>query len=254
MNEARLLLLAAAVALLAAIAALSYSLGKRRAEAKLYSRQRQLADLTHELRTPLTVIESYASMIKRWAGQDPKLREEATEVILSEAARLRHLAARLLSRSAAAGRAAEDPITPLNLTVQLRETAERLSVAFGRTILVQSEDRPAVITGHAQELRQLWVILLDNAIKYSREAIDIGLNESAHSVFVTIRDRGIGIPPYEMPYLFKRRYRGRAVRKRRTGAGLGLSIANDIVSRHGGNIQIESKPGAGTTVTVALPK
>ncbi|WP_052487709.1 sensor histidine kinase [Gordoniibacillus kamchatkensis] len=263
---------AAALALTASGLAAAARLNR---ETSLEKQRRFLADLFHELRTPLTVIESYAGMMKRWAGSDVKLREEATEVIVSEAARLRRLATRLLSREGWSG--VDDlPLHAVtyDLAGQLRGVAERMSEAFGRPIRVQtgvSDNRPPDvdggaaprqmapppslrITGDREQLEQVWIILLDNAIKYSDDVIEIELSEQAEDAEVVIRDYGIGIPRRELPYLFDRHYRGRSARLWRGGSGLGLSIAHGIVHRHGGTIRIDSIQGKGTSVTVTLPK
>lgn len=261
---------AAALALTAAGLAFAGRIGR---ESSLERQRRYLSDLFHELRTPLTVIESYAGMMKRWAGSDAKLREEATNVIVSEAARLRRLATCLLSSD---GWSDEDgpPLQAVTFDLggQLRSVAQRLSDAFGRTIRVrivpnasfsgddgggaQPQDvlPPTLrITGDPEQLEQVWIILLDNALKYSDKAIDIELAEQAEDAAILIRDRGIGIPQHELPFLFDRHYRGKSARRRRGGAGLGLSIALGIVERHGGTIRVDSLPGKGTTVTVKLP-
>lgn len=254
MSEAQPLLLAGFALSLTVTAAIGYSYGKRRSRAVITKQKRYLADMSHELRTPLTVIESYASMIKRWAGNDPKLREEAADVILSEASRLRRLTSQLLSPSLADAPLTVEPVATFDLSAQLTETAARLSVTFERNIRVQPVDVPLLVTGCSKQLQQLWVILLDNAIKYSNEAIDIKLEETSDIAVVTVRDQGVGIPPHEMPQLFNRLYRGESAQEDCTGSGIGLSIASEIVKRHGGDIRIESEPGQGTAVIVTLPK
>lgn len=254
MNELPLGL--AAVLLLAVTAIVAYGYGRRRAKAHLTKQQRVLTDVTHELRTPLTVIESYASMIKRWAGADPKLREEATNVILSEASRLRRLTARLISRPLedAPEPLEADAAAPYDVTAQLRTAATRLATAFNRSIHVHGTANPIYISGSEEQLEQLWIILLDNAIKYSQDNIVITVNETEHTAIFNIRDRGIGIPPDELPKLFDRHYRAAGVAEHTPGSGIGLSLAEEIVRQQGGTIRIESEPGQGTTVIVTLPK
>lgn len=248
----RLLLVAGTLSLAAAI--IAYIYGKKRSEARLRKHRRYLADISHELRTPLTVIESYASMIKRWAGSDPKLREEAADVILSEASRLRRMTAQLLSRFLHGEAETDDVVAPFDLDAQLRETAKRLEASFGRTIRVNRDMRELRVAGSEEQLQQLWIIVLDNALKYSSDAIDINLEETINSVIVTIHDRGIGIPVNDLPRLFDRNYRCKAARHRSDGSGIGLSLADEIVKRHDGDIRFESEPGRGTTVIVTLPR
>ncbi|MFC0211604.1 sensor histidine kinase [Paenibacillus chartarius] len=227
--------------------------GNLRRNSTLERQRRYWADLFHELRTPLTVIESYAGMMKRWASNDPKVREEALDVIVSESSRLRRLASRLLEAADDRAHAAPLQLSTIDLAEQLRSTCRRLSTSYRRTIVTDELPGALPITGDAEELEQLWIILLDNAIKYSDREIDVAAAIHESHASVTVRDRGIGIPGRELPMLFDRHYRGAGVRKRKSGAGLGLSIAYDIVRRHGGTIDIDSKPGAGTAVTVSLP-
>jgi signal transduction histidine kinase len=125
-----------------------------------------------------------------------------------------------------------------------------------------SDLEEAAVTGDAMLLRQLTVILLDNAIKYteSHGTVSAGVHADGAMARLTIRDTGIGIPEEQLPHVFERFYRGDAARTRNgigdtisEGAGLGLSIARWIVEEHGGVIGIESIVGRGTTVTVMLP-
>jgi signal transduction histidine kinase len=235
--------------------------GRMRSQAGYERHRRYLADLFHELRTPLTVIESYAAMMKRWAGSDPKLREEATAVIAAEASRLRRLATRLLSGHSWDEKETALRVVTFDLDEQLRNAAEQLAAAFARTIRIVRPDggrdtgspKPLRIVGDPEQLQQLWIILLDNALKYSDDAIKVALEQREDKAIVTVSDRGLGIPQRELPRLFDRHYRGKGVRRRRSGSGLGLSIAGDIVRRHGGTIQIDSSLHVGTDITVTLP-
>jgi two-component system sensor histidine kinase ArlS len=109
-------------------------------------------------------------------------------------------------------------------------------------------------------MNQLLHILLDNALKYSKDSIDLFLSEKEHSVThqegieIRVKELGIGIPKDELHRVFERFYRVDPSRHRKTGGnGLGLSIARNIVRLHGGTIDIESKEHEGTEVTVFIP-
>jgi len=115
---------------------------------------------------------------------------------------------------------------------------------------------PCRIEGNADKLKQLLVILLDNALKYTSPdgQITLGLQCETVDALLTVRDTGIGISAADLPHVFERLYRADPARSRVPGGtGLGLSIAQWIVEQHAGTITLESQPGRGTTVQVRLP-
>jgi len=110
--------------------------------------------------------------------------------------------------------------------------------------------------GDAARLRQVFYNLLDNAIKYTPQGgeIIVRIEQKDRAAVVTFRDTGIGIPPEHLPRVFDRFYRVDKSRSREQGGtGLGLSIAKTIVTAHGGQIELASVPGRGTTCTVTVP-
>ncbi len=222
---------------------------------RTFERQKQfVADASHELKTPLTVISSYAGMLKRWGRDDENVRDEAIEAISNEAQRLQNLTKSMLMLAQAEQ---EDwlKVESFDLVQLADETADMLHMTFQRMIRVHTGKQDVRLNGDKDKIRQLLVILLDNAIKYSKEAIDITLSVSKGVVRVSVADKGIGIPDDEMPFLFERFFRVDGARSRSTGgSGLGLSIAQRIVELHEGQIDVFSKHGKGTTITVALPQ
>jgi len=115
---------------------------------------------------------------------------------------------------------------------------------------------PAVVDGDPDQLRQVFVNILDNAIKHTESgSVTVTLTATEKEISVSVRDTGVGIPQEHLPHVFERFYRVDKARSReRGGTGLGLSIARGIVFAHGGRIDIASKPGEGTTCTVTLPR
>jgi signal transduction histidine kinase len=141
----------------------------------------------------------------------------------------------------------------VNITSLIDNVASSMGRSFDREVSVISENRNYYVSGDPEKLRQLLIILLDNAIKYSAKPITVRLKDSEGVVTIQIIDKGIGIEKSEIPHIFNRFYRVDKARTRQSGGvGLGLAIAKRIVQLHNGRIEIESEPGSGTTITVFL--
>jgi signal transduction histidine kinase len=146
-------------------------------------------------------------------------------------------------------------LSRFDVTGVVRELAQMLGKTFSREIRVHAPASPIPMKGDKDKIRQLMLILLDNAIKYSKEPIDVRVRQDKTSVKLEVSDYGIGIPESEIPYLFERFYRVDTARHRRTGgSGLGLSIAKRIIELHKGSVEVFSKPGSGTTISIQLPR
>jgi two-component system sensor histidine kinase ArlS len=221
-----------------------------------FLRQQQfLADASHELRTPLTIIESYANLLKRWAGNDPKLREEAVDAIHSEAIRLKGMTNSLLDLVTVSNEKEKGMNQRgFDLAAVAESTVAKIKQSFERDIILEAEGS-LIMVGDKEKIKQLLIILLDNAIKYSKDIVKVTIKEEERFAVLAVQDQGVGIPKKEVPRLFERFYRVDKARNRKTGGlGLGLAIAKQIVEMHQGSIDISTKLGVGTTVTVRLPK
>lgn len=220
-----------------------------------YNRQKQFVeDASHELRTPLTVIESYASMLKRWGGQNPDIVKEAADSIHQESVRLKGLVNSLLLLAKGKGDTLQWSL--LDLTVLLRNTAAEMARSFKRQIeVITSDGGPIEMVGDCKRIKQLVIILLDNSLKFSAKTVRIEAEADESHVAFRVIDQGIGIEKSKVKHLFDRFYRVDSARNRKSGGiGLGLSIAKKIVANHNGTIDIESRWGEGTTVAVKLPR
>ncbi|NQX47577.1 HAMP domain-containing histidine kinase [Paenibacillus tritici] len=220
-------------------------------ESNHVKQEKFVSDASHELRTPLTVIESYASLLKRRGLDHPELFNESVEAIHSEAVRMKELTEQLLLL-AKHHEHSDLELTMLDLEELVRASAKVFHNAYGREIIVQSKG-PVEGYSDGAKLRQLLFIFLDNARKYSDEAITVSLEASGQERRIVITDQGIGIPPEELPKIFDRFYRVDEARSRAGGgAGLGLSLAAEIADAIGAKLSIDSAVGRGTSVMIEV--
>lgn len=220
-----------------------------------YEKQEQfISNASHELKTPLTVIESYASLLKRRGLSRPDLFEESVEAIHSEAVRMREMTEQLLMMA----RQTESESIVMeehNLAEMVMEMARSYETAYKRTIEVDTDDPAKCIayTDH-NRVKQLLVILLDNARKYSEDSIHIRVRSGAESIIISVTDQGMGIPDEDLPKVFDRFYRVDQARTRKQGGtGLGLSLAREIAGQIQAEIRLESTYGKGTTAYIQIP-
>ena len=218
-------------------------------------RQREFAaDASHELRTPLTVIRSSVEHLQRHRDEPVALVGDALEDIDDE---VRHMTAivedlLLLARSDSGAVALER--VPVDLGDVAADGASALGKpATDRGIHVVVDPQPAVVTGDPARLRQLVMILVDNAIRHSptdgRVGVAVRVEGSAASLVV--EDDGPGIRPEDLPHVFERFYRAPGAPG--GGTGLGLAIAAWIVDRHGGRIAVANRAEGGARFVVNLP-
>lgn len=215
--------------------------------------QQFVSDASHELKTPLTVIEGYATMLKRWGMKKPDVLEESVEAIYAEAVRMKKMTRQMLML-ANPDEAANLAIEEVDVVKLCEETSKWMKRTYDQQITVHAQPADIAIHADEQKVKQLLVILLDNALTYSSEPIRIEIAQQREETRISVADRGVGIPKEDLPHIFDRFYRVDKARARETGgSGLGLSIAKRIVDAHGGRIEVESEEGKGTTFTVTLP-
>ena len=211
-----------------------------------------VADASHELRTPLAVIRANAEFLQ----ERQPASEEAAEIV-SETDRLSSLVDSLLAvaRGDGTGEAAHDELD-LGAVVE-GSAASMRSLAAERGVALDVSAAPELrVRGSREQLRQLVVILVDNALRYTATGgqVDVDVARRDGSAVMAVTDSGIGIPPEALDHVFERFYRADDARTRDSGgAGLGLAIAQKLVDEHGGRISAESTPGQGSTFTVTLP-
>jgi signal transduction histidine kinase len=221
--------------------------------------QQFVADASHELRTPLSVIRANAELMLR--HPDRTIEEESVPLsnVLKESKRMAKLVETLLTLARADSNRLEIDCRRVMLDALIRQATEPFMALFAaKNIALRLElQEPIEIVADEERLKQLLVILLDNALKYTPEhgTVTVACRAFAHTVQLVVEDTGEGIPPQQLPFIFDRFYRADKARSRKDGgAGLGLSIAKWIVEKHGGKIRAESKLSCGTKFTVTLPR
>ncbi len=211
-----------------------------------------VADASHELRTPLAVIRANAEYLQL---EQPESAEVSD--IVDESERLSNLIDTLLL--VARGDAHREQVRePVDLGAVAEQGASSLSpLARDRGVdLAVDAGGGLLVSGDRDQLRQLVVILVDNALRYTEPGgrVDVRVRESGAAATLAVTDTGIGIPAEALAHVFERFYRTDAARNRESGgAGLGLAIARKLVEDHGGRIEARSEVGRGSTFTVRLP-
>jgi PAS domain S-box-containing protein len=219
------------------------------------AQRRFVADAAHELRAPLTAIQGNLELLERYPNMPSADKEDSVHEAAREARRLARLAQDMLSLARGdAGLNLE--LHPLEFSTLLSDAVrDARHLAQGRTLEVGALT-PCIIAGHADRLRQLMLVLIDNAVKYTSSDGRVGVEQRIEGEWVTVRvsDDGPGIAPQDLSRVFERFYRAEGSRNRETGGtGLGLPIAKWITEQHGGQIWLESELGRGTTAIVKLP-
>ena len=221
----------------------------------LFNTQRRFtADVSHELRTPLTVIKGEVGLMRLTGSVD----EESIGNIEREVDRLTRLVGDLLLLSQAeSGRLALD-MAEVDLDTVLLEVYQQARTLAGDKLTVSlSEIDQVHLIGDRDRLKQVLLNLAANAIQYSPagKSVTLGLQRADDQVKLFVQDTGPGISPKDLPHIFDRFYRAERSRKRSasSGFGLGLSIADWIVKKHNGRIDVSSEEGQGTLFTVWLP-
>lgn len=214
------------------------------------------ADASHELRTPLAVMRTTAEVALR--NPDPEEHREALEHILAELGHTANLVDNLLLIANADSGAEKLGKAPVDIAESVREVAAEAAVlARAKDIALETRLPPDAfwVEGDRQALRRLFLILLDNAVKYTPAGgrVEVRVSARGGNAAVSVADSGIGIAPEHLPRIFDRFYRvDRARSRREGGAGLGLAIGRWIAEAHGGSLTVASEAGRGSCFTFEL--
>ncbi len=216
------------------------------------------ADASHELRAPVSLIRTTAELAVHGGRTNDEYHEDMVQ-ILAEAERTSRLIDSLLilARADAGEDGLQRELT--DVSVSLREAVEqgrKLARENDIDLCVTLGPQPVVVLGDAEALRRLFLILIDNSVKYNAAGgcVQVALSRSNGYAVCSVGDSGLGISKEDLEHIFDRFWRADKVRSRGMGgAGLGLAIARWIVQRHSGVIDVTSDPGKGSTFTVRLP-
>lgn len=229
-------------------------------------RRRLFADISHELRTPTTAIRGEAEITLRGVDKPAAEYKEALSRIVGTARQLGHVIDDLLAMA----RSDIDTLSlvrePVDMDELAHETMAQAAALAARREVAMGAPPPRtgrhIVAGDSMRLRQLLMVLLDNAMRYSRPGQEVSMSvaptaadtHGQRNLVVAVLDRGIGIPPEEMPRVFDRHFRGATARQHSPdGSGLGLSIARLLAQAHGGSLELASTEGQGTRATLTLP-
>lgn len=212
-----------------------------------------ISSVSHELRTPLTAIKGWAETLQE--GADPKTAEKGMTVIIRESERLSGLVEELLDFSRLQSGRMRLTVSKLDILAELdqavylfteRARTEQKSLHYEETASLSP------VYGDVDRLRQVFVNIIDNALKYTGAggSISVSSQESEGWVRVIISDTGCGIPAEHLPNVKKKFYKANQLVR---GSGIGLAVADEIVAMHGGTLCIESQVDVGTSVTISLP-
>ncbi|NBI29224.1 sensor histidine kinase [Chengkuizengella marina] len=222
-----------------------------------FNQQKQfIEDASHELRTPITILEGHLNLLNRWGKDNRQILEESLRTSTQELNRMKQLVITLLELTKSEVEEKTLPKEIINPYQKLTYLIEDFKPVYPEVLfsLRKSEKNVAILID-GDRFDQIFRILVDNAIKYSKsEEVIFVISKNLEHILISVQDKGIGIADEHLPYLFNRFYRIDKSRSREQGgSGLGLSIAKNLVEKYEGTIEIESKVGEGTKVIVSFP-
>jgi two-component system phosphate regulon sensor histidine kinase PhoR len=222
-------------------------------------RKEFVANVSHELRTPLTVIKGFVETLQDGAWQDARKAPEYLATIHRHTEQLTNLVSDLLELSKLESQGLSPRRAPVDLGYVVHKAHELLTPAAEKkrqTLDVRIDPDIPTLKGNADYIERAVANLIDNASKYTPEGGHIRVTARGNGTYavVEVADNGIGIPKEDVPRIFERFYRVDRSRSREMGGtGLGLSIVKHVAQVHGGQIEVDSAPGKGSTFRLKLP-
>jgi len=214
-----------------------------------------ISSVSHELRTPLTAIKGWGETLADDVNLDKEMRDKGLKVIVGETERLSSIVEDLLDFSKIQSGRFSIKMEKMDILAELEEAVIAFSERANREGIRLEIDEPqtvSAILGDRNRVRQVFVNVLDNAIKYSEagSTVSVSTREEYGVVYVEIKDEGCGISPEDLPKIKKKFYKANYTKR---GSGIGLAVVDEIVSLLGGTFEIKSQLSVGTTVTLSFP-
>lgn len=214
-----------------------------------------ISSVSHELRTPLTAIKGWSETILATGTADHDTMQKGMGVIIEETERLSSLVEELLDFSRMQSGRFKLIMNKIDVLAEIGEAVIMFSDRAkreGLTLLYNEPESLPPVLGDRNRLKQVFVNILDNAFKYSDPggAVTVTCIDNIDSVKILVSDTGCGIPESDLAHVKEKFFKGNSTRR---GSGIGLAVADEIISLHGGILEIDSKEGEGTTVAITLP-
>lgn len=214
------------------------------------------ANVSHELRTPITVIRAYTETLSDGVVTQEDMVQQYYNRMLAECKSMERLVGDLLLLSKMQNpdfMIQKEPVNLLQVFEDIIRSAGAIAQKKNIRIDVNTEEEVVMILGDYDRLRQMFMVILDNAIKFSEDnkAVHINISKS-DKIKVSIRDEGVGIDPADIDNIFEKFYKSN-LRQNASGTGLGLAIAKQIALKHEGTIEVKSTPGIGSEFIFTFP-
>ncbi|MBQ3265623.1 MAG: HAMP domain-containing histidine kinase [Ruminococcus sp.] len=215
-----------------------------------------ISRVSHELRTPLTAIKGWAETMQ-YGVPDRVTLEKGMSVIVKESSRLTSLVEELLDFSKLQSGRLTMQMARMDILAEIDEAVYMLkerALSEGKHLLYDDPEEMPIIYGDRNRLKQVFLNVIDNALKYTPEGGMIGVQVyqdfKEHTIKIVIADNGCGINPEDLPKVKDKFYKAN---QKINGSGIGLAVADEIIKMHKGTLEIESSPEVGTTVTITIP-
>lgn len=215
-----------------------------------------ISTVSHELRTPLTAIRGWGETLLEMGNNDPEMTERGMGVIISEAGRLNDMVEELLDFSRINSGRMKLNIKKIDFLAELDEVIFSFKDRAAREGIEINYDipyEPAAGNGDSSRIKQVFINIIDNAIKYTERGGKINVTAKSNEnseLIIKISDTGCGIPEEDLPHIKEKFYKANSTVR---GSGIGLAVVDEIIKLHQGKLDIESVYGEGTTVIITLP-